>query len=46
MQRKDPENRLFVWADGLGTHKTSEVNLKYVSNVSNKYSYIQYKRLS
>ena len=24
MQRKDPENRLFVWADGLGTHKTEE----------------------
>lgn len=41
MQRKDPENRLFVWADGLGTHKTEEVNSKYVSNVLNDYSYIQ-----
>ncbi len=41
IQRKSPGNLLFVWADNLGTHKTDEINAKYISSIHNQYSYIR-----
>jgi hypothetical protein len=41
IQRKSPGNLLFVWSDNLGTHKTEEINAKYISNIHNQYSYIR-----